>query len=104
VKNGQFPLASNGYAALLGKKDGFVKVISDAENETLLGIHMMGEGAIELISSGIVSLEMVARIEDLKFPFYPHPSINEGLLEAIESVNGEAVHIPPKKPLKKVTT
>ncbi|MFD2443979.1 dihydrolipoyl dehydrogenase [Bacillus sp. CGMCC 1.16607] len=103
VNIAQFPLASNGYATLLGKKEGFIKVISDAENETILGIHMMGEGAIELISSGILSLEMVAREEDLTFPLYPHPSINEGLLEAVESLKDMAVHIPPKKIQNKVT-
>lgn len=102
VKIGQFPLASNGFATILGKKDGFVKVISDSISDTLLGVHIMGEGAIELISSGILSLEMVAREEDLRFPFYPHPSINEGMLEAVEALNGEAVHLPPKKNLKKV--
>jgi dihydrolipoamide dehydrogenase len=104
IKIGQFPLASNGYAALMGKKDGFVKVISDHDSETLLGIHMIGEGAVELISSGIISLEMVARVEDLRFPSYPHPSFNEGLLEAIEALNNEAVHIPPKKGPKKLIT
>jgi dihydrolipoamide dehydrogenase len=104
VKVGQFPLASNGFATLLGKKDGFVKVISHLENETILGVHMMGEGAIEMISSGILSLEMVAREEDIKFPFYPHPSMNEGILEAMESLNSEAIHLPPQKTQKKVTT
>jgi dihydrolipoamide dehydrogenase len=104
VKIGQFPLASNGFATLLGKKDGLVKVISHLENETILGVHMMGDGAIEMISSGILSLEMVAREEDLKFPFFPHPSMNEGLLEAIESLNGEATHLPPRKTQRKVTT
>lgn len=104
IKVGQFPLASNGFATLLGKKDGLVKVITQLENETVLGVHMIGEGAIELISSGVLSLEMVAREEDLRFPFYPHPSINEGLLEAIESLNGEAIHLPPRKTQKKVTT
>jgi dihydrolipoamide dehydrogenase len=104
IKIGQFPLASNGFATLLGKKDGLVKVISHLENETILGVHMMGDGAIEMISSGILSLEMVAREEDLKFPFFPHPSLNEGLLEAIESLNGEATHLPPRKTQKKVTT
>jgi dihydrolipoamide dehydrogenase len=104
IKIGQFPLASNGFATLLGKKDGLVKVISHLENETILGVHMMGDGAIEMISSGILSLEMVAREEDLKFPFFPHPSMNEGLLEAIESLNGEATHLPPRKTQKKVTT
>jgi dihydrolipoamide dehydrogenase len=104
IKTGQFPLASNGFATLLGKKDGLVKVISHLENETVLGVHIIGEGAIELISSGVLTLEMVAREEDLSFPFYPHPSINEGLLEAIESLNEEATHLPPRKIQKKVTT
>jgi dihydrolipoamide dehydrogenase len=104
IKIGQFPLVSNGFATLLGKKDGLVKVISHLENETVLGVHLIGEGAIELISSGILSLEMVAREEDLKFPFYPHPSMNEGFLEAVESLNGEATHLPPRKIQKKVTT
>jgi dihydrolipoamide dehydrogenase len=100
VKVGQFPLASNGYATLSGKKDGFVKVVSDAKNEVILGFHMIGEGSIELVSSGIISLEMAAREEDLKFPFYPHPSINEALLEAVEQLNHQAIHSPPKKKVK----
>jgi dihydrolipoamide dehydrogenase len=102
IKIGQFPLASNGFATLQGKKDGFIKVISDAETETILGVHIIGEGAVELVSSGIFSLEMVARVEDLKFPFYPHPSMNEGLLEAVEAINSESIHMSPVR--KKVTT
>ncbi|MHC0035496.1 dihydrolipoyl dehydrogenase [Pseudoneobacillus sp. C159] len=102
TKVGQFPLASNGFATLLGKKDGLIKVISDAATETVLGVHAIGEGSIELISSGTLALEMVAREEDLKFPFYPHPSMNEGLLEAIEALNSEAIHVPPIR--KKITT
>jgi dihydrolipoamide dehydrogenase len=93
----QFPLAGNGYAAIIGQKDGFVKVISEAKSDVVVGVHMMGAGAIELISSGIIGLEMVAREEDLKFPFYPHPSLNEGLLEATEALQGEAIHLPPMK-------
>jgi dihydrolipoamide dehydrogenase len=100
VRVGQFPLASNGYATLLGKKDGFVKVVTDAKNEVILGIHLIGEGSIELASSGIISLEMAAREEDLKFPFYPHPSINEALLEAVEQLNHQAIHSPPKTKVK----
>jgi dihydrolipoamide dehydrogenase len=100
IKVGQFPLASNGYSTLLGKKEGFIKIITSLKDDTVLGVHIIGEGAIELISTGIVSLEMVAREEDLRFPFYPHPSINEGLLEAIDSLYGEAIHTPPRKTSK----
>ncbi|WP_027409092.1 dihydrolipoyl dehydrogenase [Anoxybacteroides tepidamans] len=97
VRIGQFPLTGNGYASIIGQKDGFIKVISDADSEMVLGIHMMGAGAVELISSGVIGLEMVGREEDWKFPLYPHPSINEGLLEAVEALRAEAIHLPPTK-------
>lgn len=95
VQVSQFPLSSNGYSALIGRKEGFIKVVFDKENHVLLGLHMIGYGAIELISSGVISLEMVARDEDLLFPLYPHPSINESLLEAVESLKNQAIHLPP---------
>ena len=97
IRVGQFPLTGNGYAAILGQKDGFVKVITDAKTDLVLGIHMIGAGAVELITSGIVGLEMVARDEDIKFPLYPHPSVNEGLLEAVEALKTRAIHLPPNK-------
>ncbi|MBT2688180.1 dihydrolipoyl dehydrogenase [Bacillus sp. ISL-47] len=95
IEIGQYPLSSNGYSTLIGKKDGFIKVISDKEKHVLLGFHMVGHGAVELISSGITALEMAARDEDLIFPHYPHPSMNEGLLEAVEALKKQAVHLPP---------
>jgi dihydrolipoamide dehydrogenase len=95
----QFPMTANGFASIIGQKDGFVKVISEAKSDVVVGVHIMGTGAIELISSGIIGLEMVVREEDLKFPLYPHPSINEGLLEATEAMQGEAIHLPPLKQL-----
>ena len=82
----QIPLSSNGYSAINRKKDGFIKVVFERESNRLLGMHMIGNGAIELISSGIISLEMIARDEDLQFPLYPHPSVNESLLEAVEAI------------------
>jgi dihydrolipoamide dehydrogenase len=94
---GQFPLMGNGYASIIGQKNGFVKVITDAQTDLVVGIHMIGAGAIELISSGVLGLEMVARDEDMKFPLYPHPSINEGLLEAVEALKAQAIHLLPNK-------
>ncbi|SFA88565.1 MULTISPECIES: dihydrolipoyl dehydrogenase [unclassified Bacillus (in: firmicutes)] len=97
VLTGQFSLTANGYASLMGKREGFVKIVADAETELILGIHMMGEGAIELITSGTLAMELCARIEDMTFPLYPHPSINESLLEAAEHLNGKAIHVAPAK-------
>jgi dihydrolipoamide dehydrogenase len=94
---GQFPLMGNGYASIIGQKNGFVKVITDAQTDLVVGIHIIGAGAIELISSGVLGLEMVARDEDMKFPLYPHPSINEGLLEAVEALKAQAIHLLPNK-------
>ncbi|WP_338779634.1 FAD-dependent oxidoreductase [Metabacillus sp. FJAT-52054] len=99
VKTGMFSFAGNGFASLSGQKDGIAKVVSDAENEVILGVHLIGNGAAELISTGITSLEMAAREEDLSFPLYPHPSMNEGLLEAVEDLAGLAIHKPPSKEL-----
>lgn len=93
----EFGLGSNGFASLLGEKDGLVKVISEGSSNLLLGIHMIGTGAVELISSSVLALEMVARTEDLEFVHYPHPSINESVLEAVEALRGKAVHLPPSK-------
>ncbi|MCM3091658.1 MULTISPECIES: dihydrolipoyl dehydrogenase [unclassified Cytobacillus] len=95
IEIGVSSLSANGFSTLSGKKEGFIKVISCREKQVLLGIHMVGSGAIELISSGITALEMGAREEDLIFPNYPHPSVNEGLLEAVEAVRNRAIHIPP---------
>jgi dihydrolipoamide dehydrogenase len=93
----QFPFQSNGYAAVSNQKDGFIKTIADKETGLLLGIHIMGHGAIELITSGVIGLEMVAREEDFTFPYYPHPSLNENLLESVEGLAGKAIHLPPKQ-------
>ncbi|MBM6619425.1 dihydrolipoyl dehydrogenase [Bacillus suaedaesalsae] len=96
IKVSQAPIQSNGFASVIGNKDGFIKTISDAESGIIVGVHMMGHGAIELLSTSIIGLEMVAREEDFSFPYYAHPSINESLLESVEGLNGKAIHLPPK--------
>ncbi|MFC7786197.1 dihydrolipoyl dehydrogenase [Rossellomorea sp. GCM10028870] len=97
VRVSENPVRGNGYAQLTDEKDGFVKVVSDSETDLILGIHIMGMGAAELITSGVLGLEMAARDEDFRFPVYPHPSMNESLLEAVEGLKGDAVHMPPRK-------
>ncbi|WP_018924323.1 dihydrolipoyl dehydrogenase family protein [Salsuginibacillus kocurii] len=92
VSTNQFPLASNGYAGITADKDGMVKVISEKETDVLLGYHAIGTGSVELISTAIQALEMGGRIEDMIYPYYPHPSINEAWLEATEGLLGKAVH------------
>ncbi|TLS38111.1 dihydrolipoyl dehydrogenase [Pseudalkalibacillus caeni] len=104
VKTGQFSMAGNGFASIIGKKDGVMKLVSDAETDRVLGFHVMSEGAIELIDKGVLAMEMVARDEDIMYPYYPHPSLNEGWLEASEALKEKAIHIPPAKKKKPVST
>ncbi|MRX71834.1 FAD-dependent oxidoreductase [Bacillus lacus] len=102
VRTGEFALSANGYSSITGSKEGLLKVVIDGDNDMLLGVHAMGRGAIELISSGVLSLEMAARAEDLTFAAYPHPSLNEALLEAAEAFRGESIHSIHKAKISKV--
>lgn len=97
IRVSQYALGGNGYAAITGKKDGFIKVIADSTTEIISGIHMIGDGAIEMSGSFVQLLEMAAKEEDVKFPLYAHPGLGEGLLEAVEGLIGQAIHAPPAK-------
>ncbi|MDR7071208.1 dihydrolipoyl dehydrogenase [Fictibacillus barbaricus] len=101
VKTGQFSMNGNGFASILGQKEGLAKMVVDAKTEVVLGIHMMGAGAVEMIQAGTIALEMVAREEDLAYPVYAHPAINEAWLEAVESMSGKAIHVPPARKKEK---
>lgn len=97
TKVSQFSLRANGYATINGKQDGFVKVLSDASSDIIIGIHMIGDGAVEMSGSFVQMLEMAAKEEDFKFPSYAHPSYTESLLEAVEGLVGQAIHAAPVK-------
>jgi dihydrolipoamide dehydrogenase len=101
VKTGQFSMNGNGFASILGQKEGLSKMVVDAKTEVVLGIHMMGAGAVEMIQAGTIALEMVAREEDLAYPVYAHPALNEAWLEAVENLSGKAIHIPPARKKEK---
>ncbi|MBY6037919.1 dihydrolipoyl dehydrogenase [Fictibacillus nanhaiensis] len=101
VKTGQFSMNGNGFASILNQKEGIAKMIIDAKTDVILGIHMMGAGAVEMIQAGTYALEMVAREEDLAYPVYAHPALNEAWLEAVESVSGKAIHVPPARKKEK---
>lgn len=99
VATGVFPLSANGFAAISSETSGFVKLVIDQETEMIIGVHMIGSGAIELASTAAIGMEMTARTEDFLFPVYPHPSYNEALLEAVEAITQQAIHLP-KSPQK----
>ncbi|MEH6940273.1 dihydrolipoyl dehydrogenase [Bacillus sp. JJ722] len=96
IKTGSFPFRANGRALATNEKQGFAEVIVDAESHLLLGMHMVGADASNLIGEGVLALELSARVEDIALTIHPHPTLSEGWLEAAEAALGHAIHIVQK--------
>ncbi len=96
LKIGKFPFAANGRAVSIMETDGFVKVIADAKTHVVLGVHIVGPEASNLISEAVLAIEMGARIEDLALTIHPHPTLGETMMEAAEAALGHAIHIIQK--------
>ncbi len=94
VKVGKFPFAALGRAMSIRETDGFVKVVTDAGSGRVVGIHIVGPSASDLISEAALALEMVATAEDLAMTVHPHPTLGEALMEASAAALGHAIHIP----------
>ncbi len=89
----KFPFAANGRAVSMIETDGFVKMIADKKTHVLLGVHIVGPEASNLISEAVLAIEMGARIEDLALSIHPHPTLGETMMEAAEATLGHAIHI-----------
>lgn len=98
VKVGVFPFAANGRALSVAEPDGFVKMIGDGKTGRLLGVHIIGAEASNLISEAALAIEMGATVEDIALTVHPHPTLPETLMEAAEATLGHAVHIFQRKP------
>ncbi len=99
----KFPFGANGRAVSMMETDGFVKMIADAETHILLGVHIVGPEASNLISEAALAIEMSARLEDVALTIHPHPTLGETMMEAAEATLGHAIHII-QKPLAKEKT
>ncbi|MGZ3722594.1 MAG: dihydrolipoyl dehydrogenase [Bdellovibrionales bacterium] len=99
---GKFPFAANGRAVSMMETDGMVKIIADAKTHIVLGIHICGPEASNLISEAVLAIEMQARVEDLALTIHPHPTLGETMMEAAEATLGHAIHII-QKPLRSPT-
>ena len=96
VRVGKFPFAALGRAMAISETDGFIKVIGDKKTHELLGVHIVGPEASNLISEGALALEMHAFLEDIGLTIHPHPTLGEGLMEAAQHGLGHAIHIMNK--------
>jgi dihydrolipoamide dehydrogenase len=90
---GKFPFAALGRALSVNDSDGLAKVIVDAKSHEILGVHICGNGASDLISEGALAIEMGAVAHDLILTVHPHPTLSEAVREAAAAALGEAIHI-----------
>jgi dihydrolipoamide dehydrogenase len=91
-KRGTFPSAANGRARALGQTEGLVKVLAHAETDRILGVHIVGARAGDLIAEAAVAIEFGASAEDLARSCHAHPTLPEALKEAALAVAGRAIH------------
>ncbi len=93
VRIGKFPFAALGRAMAVNETEGFFKIVSDKQTHKVLGIHIVGPEASDLISEGALALEMHAFLEDIGLTIHPHPTLGEGMMEAAMNGLGHAIHI-----------
>ena len=92
VKIGKFPFTANSKATIINNHEGFIKVVSDAKYGEILGVHIIGPVATELIAEAVTALELEATVEDMMFTIHAHPTVAEGLLDAFSAVEGKAIN------------
>lgn len=92
IKKGVFPFRANGKAHIVGEIDGFVKIIADKDSETIVGAHIVGANASELIHEVAVAIKHRIKISDLDDLIYSHPTLSECIGEAIKDLSNEAIH------------
>jgi dihydrolipoamide dehydrogenase len=97
VRVGTFPMAANGRALSVTEPDGFVKMIGDGKTGRVLGVHIVGVEASNLISEAALAIEMGASVEDIALTVHPHPTVPETMMEAADATLGHAIHIFQKK-------
>jgi len=97
VQVAKFPWAASGRALSFDRPDGLTKLIIDPDTERILGVGIVGVGAGELISEGVVAVEMGATAKDIALAVHPHPTLSETLMEAAEAFYGHATHTMVRK-------
>jgi len=92
IKVGKFPFAGNSKATIVGSHDGFVKVIADAKYGEILGVHIIGPQATEMIAEAVAVMELEGTVDELMFTIHAHPTLSEAMLDAYGAVEGMAIN------------
>src|SRR5437870_5711690 len=97
IKVGRFPFAASGRALTLGQSEGFAKVLSDPESGRLLGAHIIGPRATDLIAEAALAVQNGLTLEQIELTIHAHPTLPESLMEAALAAQGRAIHIANRK-------
>src|ERR1035438_1132968 len=92
VKVGKFPFAGNAKATIVGNHDGFVKIVSDAKYGEILGVHIIGPQATEIVAEAVAVLELEGTVEEMMYTIHAHPTLAESMLDAFGAVEGMAIN------------
>ena len=93
VAVGKFPFSANGKARILNQASGFVKIVSEKKYDEVLGVHLVGPHATELLAEACVALKLETTTEELARTMHAHPTLSEIVHEAAETVLGHPIHI-----------
>ena len=93
VKIGKFPFSANSKASIVGSHEGFVKVVADAKYGEILGVHVIGPQATEMIAEAVAAMDAEATVDELMFTIHPHPTLSEAMFDGIENVYGLSINI-----------
>ena len=96
VQVGKFPYLNNGKALAMGEPDGFVKIIAEKDLGQILGVHILGEHATDLIGECLLAMKVEASVEDLSEVVKGHPTLSETVMEAALDWEKRAIHLPKK--------
>jgi dihydrolipoamide dehydrogenase len=93
IKVGKFPFSANSKASIVGSHEGFIKVVADAKYGEVLGVHIIGPQATELIAEAVTAMELEATVDEMMFTIHAHPTLAEAMLDGFGSVEGMALNV-----------
>ena len=93
MKVSKFPFSAAGKAACIGHTDGFVKIVGETKYDELLGVHIIGPTATEIIAEACVALSLESTTEALAKVMHAHPTLSEAVMEAAEGVTGKIINM-----------
>jgi dihydrolipoamide dehydrogenase len=93
VRTGQFPFRALGRARMAGETDGFVKIVAEKKYDEVLGVHIIGPRATELIAEAVLALRLECTVEELIRTIHAHPTMSEAMGEAAHAAHGAAIHV-----------